>query len=218
MPDPAPVTHPRPHIAFAPIVLWLGLQMLALLAAGFRVPFSARFAPPEEQFALHEMFAVQMLASALLFPLLFRTVATSLILIATTPLMVQLAGVLAARAEMGTLIAACAYSTLWLIGLALWAYVFRNSTKAQTYAIAAATLLVVGGVLAAYLAREFGAPGEQLDWSRRGWLGPLMGGFALLESGARSGTAWAFMGFHLLTAGVAAGAHRRLGLSNPKTV
>lgn len=190
-------------VHFWPIFTWLALQMLALLAAGMRVPFSARFVVPEEQLALHEMFTVQMIASAMLFPLLCRNLATAATAIAVTPLMVQLAGVLGAQSEWIPLTVACAYPTLWLIGLAMWASALRGNTKAQLYGITAAMLLVIGGVLVAYLGREFGTPGQPLDWARRSWLGPLMGGLALLEAGVRTGTAWAFMGTHLLLGGVA---------------
>jgi hypothetical protein len=197
-------------VHFWPIFAWLGLQMLALLAAGLRVPFSARFVVPEEQLAIHEMFTVQMIASALLFPTLLRNLPTAATAIAVTPLMVQLAGVIGAQSEWLPLTVACAYPTLWLIGLAMWASALRGSGKAQLYGVTAATLLVLGGVLVAYLGREFGSPGEPLDWAKRGWLGPLMAGFALLEAGVRTGTAWVFMGIHLLTAAVAAAIHHRL--------
>jgi hypothetical protein len=208
---PLPQDHRRAAaVHFWPVFAWLALQMLALLAAGLRVPFSARFVVPEEQLALHEMFTLQMIASALLFPILLRNVATAATVIAITPLMVQLAGVIGAQSEWIPLTADCAYPTLWLIGLALWASALRRSSKAQLYGVTAATLLVIGGVLVAYLGREYGAPGQPLDWAKRGWLGPLMGGFALLEAGVRTGTAWAFMGFHLLLGVVAAATLRRL--------
>jgi hypothetical protein len=215
----APISSPLPRdtvqrsaaaVHFWPVFAWLALQMLALLAAGLRVPFSARFVVPEEQLAIHEMFAVQMIASALLFPMLMRNLATAATVIAVTPLMVQLAGVIGAESEWIPLTIACAYPTLWLIGLAMWASALRGSSKAQLYGVTTATLLVIGGVLVAYLGREFGAPGQPLDWAKRGWLGPLMGGFALLEVGVRTGTAWAFMGIHLLIGGVAAGMLHRL--------
>src|SRR3954463_8926538 len=71
-------------VHFWPIFTWLALQMLALLAAGLRVPFSARFVVPEEQLAIHEMFTVQMIASAMLFPILLRNLATAATVIAVT--------------------------------------------------------------------------------------------------------------------------------------
>src|SRR4051812_36028619 len=150
----------RARVSFWAVFGWLALQMLALLAAGLRVPFSARFVVPEEQLAIHEMFTVQMIASAMLFPILLRNLATAATVIAVTPLMVQFAGVIGAQSEWIPLTVACAYPTLWLIGLAMWARALRCSGKAQLYGVTAAMLVVIGGVLVAYLGREFGAPGQ----------------------------------------------------------
>ncbi len=194
-----PLPRQNPTVAFWPLFTWLALQMLALLAAACRIPFSARFIVPEEQLALHEMFTVQMIASALLFPLLFRTRATGLLAIAATPLMVQLAGVLAAQTEMIPLTLACAYPTLWLLGLGLWSHALGDAPKAKLYGVAAASLLVVGGTLVAYLDREFGAPAQTFDWARHGYQGPLVGGITLLEAGGWTGTVWVFMGTFLLS-------------------
>src|SRR4051812_48363654 len=63
----------RSAVAFWPVLAWLVLQVLALMAAAFRVPFSARFPALGEQLAVQEMLVVQIIGSALLFPLLFRT-------------------------------------------------------------------------------------------------------------------------------------------------
>jgi hypothetical protein len=203
LPQHAAHTH-RSSVAFWPVLLWLGLQGLALVAAGVRAPFSARFPVPAEQMALHEMLVVQVVGSALLFPMLFRTFATGVLLIAGTVVMTQLAGMLASTERESTLIAVCAYPAMWLAGLGLWAYALRTP-QARMYGVATATLVVVGGVLAAYLEREFGAPTQTFDWSKHGYLGPLMGGITLVEAGERTGTAWVFLGLHLLLSIVAAG-------------
>src|SRR5687768_10229078 len=100
MPDPHATAPPPPLPATAsaesavhvgPVAAWLALQMVALLLAGFRVPLSARFPSPEEHVALHEMLVVQTIASALLFPVLFPTFATGVLVVATTPVMILLA-------------------------------------------------------------------------------------------------------------------------------
>jgi hypothetical protein len=210
-----PLPKQNPTVAFWPLFTWLALQMLALLAAAFRIPFSARFIVPEEQLALHEMFTVQMIASALLFPLLFRTRATALLVIAATPLMAQLAGVLAAQTNMIPLTFACAYPTLWVIGLGLWSYALGDAPKAKLYGVAAASLLVIGGALVAYLDREFGAPAQTFDWASHGYQGPLVGGMTLVEAGARTGTVWVFMGTFLLSGLIATAARGWIG-RNPR--
>ena len=195
---------PRSKVAFAPVFAWLLLNLLVLLAAGLRVPFSARFVVPEEQMALHEIFFVQMVASAMLFPFLFRNVATAVVILAVTPLCVQLAGVLAAESRFLPLVFDCAYPTLWLAGLAIWAYVLRGS-KARMYGVAVALLWVVGGAMVAYMNREFRDPTQGFDWKHHPALGPLVGGMGLLEAGPRAGMVWVGLGSHLflsLLAGV----------------
>jgi hypothetical protein len=216
MSAPVLATRRPAAIDFWPVFTWLALQMLALCAGGFRIPFSARFVVPEEQLALHEMFAVQMIASALLFPILFRNRTTAALVVASTALMAQIAGIIAAKSEWAPLVAACAYPTLWMIGLACWGYALRGN-RAQLYGVTAATLLVVGGVLVAYLSREFGPAVPSINWASRGWLGPLMGGIALVEAGERTGTAWAFMAVHLIAALIAAAARWRHDAKAPKT-
>jgi hypothetical protein len=198
-PRPAPRDAARAPIHAAPLFAWLALQMLALLAGGFRVPLSARFPAPEEQMALHEMLVVQVVGSALLFPTLFPTLATGILAVAAVPVMTLLAAILASRAPDRTLLAVAVYTSLWVAGLAVWAQLLRT-TRAKLGGVAVATLLALGGGMLAYLNREFGAPTEPFDWSARGWLGPLVAGMSLLESGAGTGTAWAFLGSFLAAA------------------
>lgn len=188
--------HARSAVQFWPVFVWLALNMLALLAAGLHVPFSARFIVPEEQMALHEIYCVQMIAAAMLFPFLFRTFSTTVLVVMVTPLCVQLAGVLAAESKFLPLVCDCAYPTLWLMGLAVWAYVLRGE-KARMYGVAVALLWVVGGATVAYLEAEFGAAGQGFNWSRHLALGPLVRGMALLEGGPRTGTVWAGLGIFL---------------------
>lgn len=199
-----PVDRPRPTVSFGAVLVWLLLNMLALLVTGLRIPFSARFISPEEQMALHEIFFLQMVASAMLFPFLFRTFATTVVILAVTPLCVQLAGVLAAQSEFWPLVCDCAYPTLWLAGLAVWAYVLRGK-KARMYGVALALLWVVGGGMMAYSNREFLDPTQSFDWKHHPALGPLVAGFALLEAGPKAGTIWVGLGSFLflsLLAGV----------------
>jgi len=198
------VHRPRSQLAFAPVLVWLVLNLLTLLAAGLRVPFSARFVVPEEQMALHEIFFVQIIASAMLFPFLFRTLSTSVVVVAVTPLCVQLAGVLAAESKFLPLVCDCAYPTLWLAGLAVWAYVLRGN-KARMYGVAAALLWVIGGAMMAYSGREFLDPTQGFDWKHHPTLGPLVGGMALLEAGPRAGMVWVSLGSYLFLSLLAGG-------------
>lgn len=187
---------PRPAVAFWAVFTWLAVQVFALLAAACRIPFSARFPAPEEHLAMHEMLLVQLAGSALLFPLLMPCFSTAFLVIAIAPVMMLLAGLLAEAPQGWPLVLACAYPALWLIGLSMWAYVLKTP-KARMYGVAAATMLVLGGALLAYLQREFGAPAELFEWPAHAGLGPLLGGITLLESGTRAGQIWSFLGTYL---------------------
>jgi len=200
---------PRPTVAFWALFTWLSLQAIALLAAALRVPFSARFPAPEEQLAMHEMLTVQLIASALLFPILMQCFSTGALVIASAPVMMLLAGLLGAAPEPGALFVACIYPVLWLAGLALWAHIL-HSPKSQLYGVACATTLVIGGALLAYLDREFGSPTQTFDWAAHGHLGPLLGGITLLETGPSAGRIWIFLGLFLFLSLVGVVARRML--------
>jgi hypothetical protein len=215
MADPAPIAPPPDNgsaaprsIHFWPLFSWLALQMLALLAAGFRIPFSARFPAPEEQLAIHEMLVMQTIASALLFPALFPTFATAVAVVAATPIMLLLSAALAGHPLDTPLLALGAYSTLWVASLGLW-HVALGTPRARLLGVAGAGMAVTGGAVLAYLSREFGAPTTAFDWHRSGWLGPLVGGMSLLEAGPATETAWAFVGLSAL-AGTLVGGFRRV--------
>jgi len=195
-PPPAPRDAARAPLHALPLFAWLALQLLPLLAGGFRIPLSARFPAPAEQLALHEMLVVQIAASALLFPALFPTLATGVLAVAAVPIMTRLAAILASHAPDRALLAVTTYTCLWVAALAAWTNLL-HTPRAKLHAVAVATLLALGGAVLAYLGREFGAPTEPFDWSAQGWLGPIVGAMSILESDARTGTAWAFLGSFL---------------------
>lgn len=193
-PPPLPAAREgRSPIRPTPLFAWLAVQMLALLAGGFRVPLSARFPAPAEQMAVHEMIVVQTAASALLFPALFPTLANGVLAAVSVPVMLLLASLLASRAPDAGLLAVAIYLLAWVVCLAVWARLLRTPAV-RLYGTATAALLTIGGAVVAYLGREFGMPGESFDWTVRGWLGPMVGAISLIESGPRIGTAWAFLG------------------------
>jgi hypothetical protein len=159
--------------------------------SALRIPLSARFPAPAEQLALHVMIVVQMAASALLFPHLFRSLAGAILTVGAGGAFLQLAAILAARAD-ARAAWVVAYGVTWLAGLAVWAKVARTP-KSQMYVTATLAFLTIGGGVIAYLVREFGAPAQDFDWAARGWLGPVVGALSLLEVGP-SGQIWAFLG------------------------
>src|SRR3954463_6082324 len=67
-----------------PALLWLCLQLAVLALIASRVPFSApkRFPQPAEVLALKVMLSVQIIGSALFFPLLMASFTTAVMTIA----------------------------------------------------------------------------------------------------------------------------------------
>lgn len=204
-----PITRPRPKVAFWAVFTWLAIQALALIAAAMRIPFSARFPSPEEHLALYELAVAQMVGSALLFPILMQCFSTAMLVIASAPVMVLFAGLLAEVGQASTLLYFSLYAVLWLISLALWNSVLRCD-KTKMYGVAVASLLVIGGIMLGYLQREFGEVTSSFDYASHGYFGPLMGEITLLESGPGTGTIWYFLGAFVLSALIAALARRVL--------
>jgi hypothetical protein len=206
--EPTTTPTPRPAPALiAPLALWLAIQLAALLLAASRVPLSARYPTPEESLAVHVLVIVQIAASAMLFPLLFRGLTTSIVLIATTIPFLQLAAFLAAQTDNRRLALCSIYVALWLAGLALL-NASLPSTRTKMYGVALATAISLGGAILAYLHREFGAPATTFDWSQHAFLGPIMGCMAILGADPAAGTIWFFLG-SVLMVGLAAFTGRR---------
>jgi hypothetical protein len=140
----------------------------------------------------------------------FRSRATGVMTIVSTPVMLLLAGMLAAELDRNTLMAVSAYSMLWLLSLAIWARVLRDR-RAEMVGVATMLLLSAGGAFAAYLNREFAGQAQAFDWPAQGYLGSIVGALTLLETGPTTGTPWAFLGT-LFGFGMATLGAFRLGL------
>jgi hypothetical protein len=209
--EPAPQTSPHvPRAAdriLAPLIVWLAVQMFALGVAAFRVPLSARYPQPEESLAVHVLVVVQIAAAALLFPILFRSITSSIVVIASAVPFIQLSAFLATFTDNRRLALCAAYLALWLTGLAILNAALR-SEKSKMYGVAAASLMALGGAVIAYLHREFGAPANAFDWQSHASLGPIMGCMAILEASPVSGTTWIFLGTFVGCGLVLLGFHR----------
>jgi hypothetical protein len=177
----------------APLLVWLAVQMFALGLAALRVPLSARYPQPEESLAVHVLVVAQVAAAALLFPFLFRSIISSIIVIASAIPFLQLAAFLATFTDNRRLALCAAYLTLWLTGLAILNASLRCQ-KLKVYGVAAVSLMSLGGAVIAYLHREFGAPASAFDWQTHASLGPIMGCMAILEANPLGGTIWVFLG------------------------
>jgi hypothetical protein len=208
--ESAPQTSPQaPRAAdriLAPLLVWLAVQMLALGLAAFRVPLSARYPRPEESLAVHVLVVVQIGAAALLFPFLFRSITSSIVVIASSIPFIQLAAFLATFTDNRRLALCALYLTFWLTGLAILNAALR-SQKAKMYGAAAASLISLGGAVIVYLHREFGAPASAFDWQTHASLGPIMGCMAILQANPLGGTIWFFLGTFVGTALMLLGFH-----------
>lgn len=200
---PPPHAH-RSAVAFWPVLTWLLLQLAALTLSACRIPLSARFPAPEEELACHLLLAVQTSFSALLFPFLFRNLATGWFIVATAPIFTLVAAAIGGLTSGHGLERFLFFAPAWLAGLLAWSLALKTP-RARQYGSAIAVFLVLGMALLAYLHREFGAPAQTFDWSKHSTWGPLMGGIAVLEAPSRSGTAWVFLGSFLLAGLVAWG-------------
>jgi hypothetical protein len=179
---PVPAAPPPPHpdrSPAAPLFCWLVIQLVALSLAVFRVPLSARFPPPGEQFAIHVLLVTQIIASAMLFPFLLRDARTSAIVILTIAPFMQLASMLSEVPTSRAALAA-AYVAAWLTTLALWRGILRTRT-AEMLGVACAVALTLGAAIVWYVHAESRAPGP-IDWSRDGWFGPVLGAIAQVEA------------------------------------
>jgi hypothetical protein len=177
-------------VAWAPAT-WLGVQLAALGLCAMRVMFWARAPSAGEQLALDAMLAVQVAASALLFPLLLRDLRFTIFAVVSAWPLGQLAAFLAdaqplqwARAEL--------FVTLWLVALHLWSRVLRDPWT-KIFAAAVAAMLSLGGPLLWYLRLDFRDAGAQPRVGDLAVFGPLTGAISQSIPDASRAIAWAFV-------------------------
>jgi hypothetical protein len=163
----------------APLFSWLVIQVLALSVAVFRLPLSARFPLPGEQFAIHIMLATQVIASAMLFPFLMRDVATSAMVILAIVPFVQLASYLSDVSVSRAGLAALFVAT-WMSSLAFWRLMLPTHRRAML-GVACAVALSVGGAILWYVHAE-SREVAMIDWPRDALFGPVLGVVAQIEA------------------------------------
>jgi len=155
-----------PGPATGPVLLWLVIQLAALLLGALRIPLAAKYPQPAERLATHVMLATQVAASALLFPWLMRDWRTAAAVVATAWPFAAAASALSAVSLESTA-AGEGYVTLWLAGLALWSRLLRGP-RSQSFGVALAASVSIGAAVTWYLALEFGqsvGPGEPVGGS-----------------------------------------------------
>ena len=136
--DPPASTSPS-----AALLIWLILQIGALMLAAMRVPLWAHAPAGGEFLALAILGITQILAGALLSPLLNRDCRSTVIGIATVWPMLFLAGFLAS-ASMGSVALVCAYVSSWLFLLAIWRLPLSSTGQHLTLSAIAAVWAAAG--------------------------------------------------------------------------
>lgn len=184
----------------APLFVWLVIQLLALSLGVFGVPLAARVVQPE-QFALHLMLVTQVVAAAMLFPLILRDESTSAMAILAIAPFIQLTSYLSAI-PLASASLAGAYVALWMTTLAMCRPMLRMQRN-EMLAVACALALSVGGGLVWYLHTELRGAG-QVNWSVGAFCGPVAGVIAQLHAPTGAAlTAWVFPLIILTTVSIA---------------
>lgn len=165
---------------------WLAMQFIALALAASRVPLWAKYPRNGEQLALHFLIFIQLATASLLFPLLFRTLGTSAMVIAVSwPLSLLAAAVASVPMEQAG--PAMLYVNCWLIGLALLQRALAQWPAAQLVGVMAVGTWVFAGPVLRYLNAEFGAAPTEFPLAG---LDVMATAFAHAAGGAGSPARW----------------------------
>ncbi len=135
-----------------PVLVWLLIQLVAILIPTLGVSLSANFVQPPQAAALKEMIFAQMASAALLFPFLMRDGRAAIAVVLSCFPFLQFAGVMAST-PLSRIAIASAFVSVWLITLALWRAALRP--RWQMWGVAIASLLTLGGLVIWYLEVEF---------------------------------------------------------------
>jgi hypothetical protein len=141
-----------------PLLLWLAIQLGAILLAALRVPLAAAYPEPAERLAVHVLLAVQVIAAGMLFPLLLRDWRSTLQTIATA-VPFQFAACYLAGFDARAMAPAITFVLSWIVVLAMWAATL-GSRRATMVGVILATCLTLGGGILCYLRLEFGGGGD----------------------------------------------------------
>lgn len=130
------------------LLLWMSLQLISLSLSAMRVPLYARFPQPVERQATIQLLATQIMASALLFPVLLRDWRSLVLAVAGTWPLVVLANLMGGETTLCA-VNAVAYVTLWLATLALWNWILTGDSW-RALAVTVPSLWAIGGPLLLY--------------------------------------------------------------------
>lgn len=148
---------------FGPLIAWALPQLAALILVANQIPWlPAKAMPrPAEVAALRVMLVVQFTSAALLLPLIFRDLTTTIFVLLLAGPMTLLSSFLSGEGAKWKMVYAVGCVELWLITLACWTTVFR-SRRALAVASVVALALLFGGPITSFVRNEYGAGGEPL--------------------------------------------------------
>jgi hypothetical protein len=171
------------------LILWLLIQLAALLLPIFQVRLADKFPRPAEKLAVDELLVVQVAAAGLLASVLIDTWPKLLANLAAMGPTLALAAILSANPDRRIILAG-AYVGGWMVVLWGWCQILRQPIE-RLWLNGIAGTLALGGAGIAYLNLEFG-PTASSDWGFAQNHGPIMAALALLHGGGWG--SWAFLG------------------------
>jgi hypothetical protein len=178
--DTASASFTRPPSPSIRLLVWLLVQIGALMLAALRVPLWAHAPAGGEFLALQVLGTTQILAGALLSPLLVRDWRSAAMAIATVWPMLLLAGFLAS-ADLGSTAWVGTYVSAWLLVLAVWHPPLPSTGHRMTLSALAATWAAAGPVLM-YAHSEFPVPPlPPFSPTARAATGPITGLSTILD-------------------------------------
>jgi hypothetical protein len=192
-PTGAPDVHPG--LRLTPLLTWILIQLAALALGASAIPIWAHHPAPRESLAAQELIAIQIAASAMLFPILLPNFSTTIAITFLAWPFLHLAGMLSLTPE-ANLLRACLYLSLWIIGLRTCA-ASLHSTNAILLGICLAESFTLGGAILWYLHLESASASASPEL-----FGPLIGAVLQIGKWNPSWIAWTEAALPLLIGGV----------------
>jgi hypothetical protein len=181
-----PATSNSTRSTTRPLWIWLPLQLIPLILAAARIPLSVNHPRPAESLALHLLLVTQIVASALLWPILLHSGASTLLVVVSAWPFVFLSAFLG-FVPIERAAPAALYVSLWLLTLSFLPYTMQ-SQRPRLLAVSFTSALTLGCPLLWYLATEFGGSILAPKWINA--LSPIANALALLNGTQASPAPW----------------------------
>jgi hypothetical protein len=172
------------------VITWLGVHLFAIGLSVARVPFWAHSTEPADAIAVDVMVVSQLVAIALLFPLLLQNWRTAAVAVLIGQPFILMAGLLAGM-QQSRLLYVSASVTLWMIALWMGTAIVRGSRRGTMLGVATVACITLGGPLLVYVRLESGSQ-TGFDWTHLQRFGPILSAEATLRSRPLSPTSLIF--------------------------